>query len=298
MNNSGWKTSVTKIKKFTHKFSFVLIILPICISLMAAFISYKSLENGKKTTYLAEKNYKEALREKEPDLKIIQNLWTTKPRYELINESNSKLDRTPSPSYLMFVPSKMLYFKDGELIGSNLILSVISYDMVTEQIVGNQTKDSIITTYLPENFYAKKGINDIIYSEKIEIEGENEMEIRVSTFPFLVIVSDVNYQYKEKEYNKIILSTPLLNEELNRSEYTNIVDYVKDTANYLKVNLNEDESIYSTVQQNVEEKITTLFSDPSDKEIIKILGGKEGGYGNTLKKLNKIITPVDPIAGY
>ncbi|MDM8214398.1 hypothetical protein QUW13_11070 [Enterococcus hirae] len=262
-------------------------IIPIIISSIALAISFSSYQSLKK--------------EKEPDLKIIQNLWTSKPRYELINESSSKLDETPSPSYIMLVPSKLYYhFGNGET-ASNLILTPIPYSIVEEQIVGNQTKESIVTTYLPKNFYGKKGIKDII-SGDIIYEDEDSLKLSVATYPFMVIVSDVDYKYNNKDKNKIILSTPLANKELEREQYNNIMEYISDNADYLKLDIDKEKSIYETVQNKVESQIYTMMeknnSSKKDQKLIQIIGGKEDGYGNVLKDINSLITPLDPIEEY
>lgn len=262
-------------------------IIPIIISSIALAISFSSHQSLKK--------------EKEPDLKIIQNLWTSKPRYELINESSSKLDETPSPSYIMLIPSKLYYhFENGET-GSNLILTPIPYSIVEEQIVGNQTKESIVTTYLPKNFYGKKGIKDIIHGDIINV-GEDSFKLSVATYPFMVIVSDINYKYKNKDKNKIILSTPLVNKELKREQYSNIMEYISDNADFLKLEINKEKSIYETVQNKVESQICTMMKkenpNKKDQKLIQIIGGKEGGYGNVLKDINSLITPSDPVEEY
>jgi hypothetical protein len=260
--------------------------IPICISFVALLISLK--------------NYLDNTKEKAPDLKIIQNLWTKKPRFELINESSSKLDETPSPSYLMFIPSKFFYcFKNQETI-SNLVLTPISYDVITEQIVGNQTKDSIVTSYLPVNFFGKKGSRDMPI-KKLETVDKVPFEVLIATYPFMVIISNVDYVYRGKIKNKIILSTSIVNKELSIKQYESIMEYFNDTADYLETKINGDESIYSTVNKKVKLLANEIFNaNPGkrDDNLIKIIGGTEGGYGGVLKEINAIITPLDPLEQY
>ena len=62
----------------------------------------------------------------------------------------------------MFIPSKLYFhFDDGKRF-SNLILSPVSYEVVTEQIVTGSSKNIIVKSELPLNFRAKKGERDII----------------------------------------------------------------------------------------------------------------------------------------
>lgn len=56
-----------------------------------------------------------AKREGKPNFRIVQNLWTQEPYFELINESNSKLDEPLNPTYIMLIPSKLFFVKkDGQ----------------------------------------------------------------------------------------------------------------------------------------------------------------------------------------
>lgn len=87
---------------------------------------------------------------------------TKTPYYELVNEASSKLDSIPSPSYLMFIPSKV-YFDFGE--ERNNIVILTPYPTVVEQIVPSETKSSIVKTTLTPNFFAKKGIREVIYEK-------------------------------------------------------------------------------------------------------------------------------------
>ena len=192
-------------------------VIPIVISVIGLSVSLYSCSTARQSLNITQ-------RENSPSLKIIQNLWTKEPRYELINESNSKLDSTPSPSYDMFIPSKLYYVSEGEKQFSSLILSPVSYDVLEEQIVGNQTTDSIVTSYLPASFYAKKGERDVIHGEKIKLE--EGLEIYVDTLPFLVIVSDISYQYNNVNERTILLSTPLMNEEITEEDLANIKEYI------------------------------------------------------------------------
>lgn len=275
----------------------ILKIIPILISGLALFISFMSYRNSSKATKISEKNYLDVLKEKAPDLKIIQNLWTSNPRFELINDSTSKLDETPSPSYLMFIPSKIYYHFDNQDTMSNLILTPVSYDVVIEQIVGNQTKDSIVTTYLPSNFFGKKGSRDVIF-KKLKSSKDTPFELSIATYPFMVIISNVDYIYKKEVKNKIIISTPIVNKELSHEQYESIIEYMSDTANYLETKINGSESIYNTINRKIETLANKIFNNSltkKDDNLLRIIGGKDGGYGNILKEINSLITPFDSI---
>lgn len=95
--------------------------------------------------------------ENKPNINIVQNLWTNSPHFTLVNDSDITLDYIPSPSYFMFIPSKLYFhFNNGKRF-SNLILSPVSYEVVTEQIVTGSSKNVIVKSELPLNFRAKKG---------------------------------------------------------------------------------------------------------------------------------------------
>lgn len=274
-------------------------LVPIIISIIAVLISAASFLNSRKATSISKKNFEINQKDREPNLKINQNLWTKKPRFELINESNSKLDKTPSPTYFMFIPSKLYYFdNDNNVTFSTLILSPFSYDLIQEQIVGNQTKDSIITSYLPQNFFAKKGSRDIVKGKIYKI-SEN-LSVTVHTLPFIVIISPIDYIYNSKEHQIILLSTPLENQEITTEDLKNIKDYTRDNFQNLEVKIDGDKNIYETAQINVEHQLAPLIENKDTDNIentAKILGGSEDGkgYGFILKKVNQMISPLDPM---
>lgn len=232
--------------------------------------------------------YKEDKRNEKPTFRIIQNLWNKNPKYELVNDANSKLDQIPKPSYLMLIPSKVyLHFKNGETM-SIMVLTPVSYDVVTEQIDNITSTGVISMTSLPKNFYGKKGERDMVKSGIIFADAD--MKVSIETYPFLVIISEVIYKFKKKTYSKILISTPLCNEELEEQDYINILDYIADNSRQeIKLPKN-DTSIYEAVN----EKVVHAFKNQKDSpDIIKFFGGKEGGYGFILKKISQIVSPVD-----
>ena len=117
-------------------------ILPILISFLALTISISARSQSK--------------RESRPNFRIVENLWTEEPYFELINEAESKLDNPLNPTYLLFIPSKVFWgFNNGER-KSTLVLSPVSYEVITEQIVSGITRNQIVKSKLPPAFFAKK----------------------------------------------------------------------------------------------------------------------------------------------
>lgn len=261
------------------------------IALLFSIISYQTANKAINIT----------VRENTPNFRIIENLWTNPPYYELVNEATSKLDKIPAPSYLMFVPSKLYYDIDGKEAFSSLILTPISYDSVVEQVVNSETKSSIVKSTLTNNFFAKKSLNEIVQGKKHTTDND-DLSLVVKTLPFLVIVSLIDYEYEGKMEREIILSTPLMNEKLSNSDYNHIQEYIYDNIGLLKITSDPNKSIYQTVHDNVEGLVTKI-NDPNtpkkDKEnVAKIVGAKEGAYGFILKELNKAISPIDPMEEY
>lgn len=281
---------MAEVETLKQKSKFWIEVVAIMLSLIALGISVHSCENSDRSLGMAE-------RESAPNIRIVQNLWAEEPRFELINESNSKLDNMLRPSYLIFIPSKIYYVIDGKEELSSLILSPVSYEAIEEQIISNQTNESIVTSYLPDSFYAKSGNRDIIVGEYLHLT--EEMDIHVSTLPFLVIFSDVNYEYDGVSYRKIILSTPQGDIEITENDLNNIYDYVSETSKYLEVKVgDDDQSVYQNAHDNAEDVTEQIFVGESavDSELLSVIGGTEGGYGYVLKKINDLISPTDPLS--
>lgn len=254
--------------------NYILKFIPIIISLVALLVSINTRQTQK--------------RESKPSFYLVQNLWTDKPFYELINESNSKLDKIPSPSYFMFIPSKIYTtFKNGEVV-SLLVLSPVSYEIVKEQIVSGATKNQIVTSRLPSNFTAKKGDRDLVHSGIIY---ENEdMKFGVTTYPFLVIISAIEYAYNNKNHLDILISTSLESKKIDKTTYMQIMEYTQDNYKQEVKLPSGNSSIYLEANKQV----VKAFKNPKGNETF--FGGKEGGYGNVLKLINRMITPVDPMS--
>ena len=255
---------------------YALKILPILISVSALYISIRTRGAAK--------------REGKPNFRIVQNLWTQEPYFELINESNSKLDKPLNPTYIMLIPSKLFFVnKDGQR-SSLLMLSPISYEVITEQVVSGTTKNQIVTSKLPPCFFGKKGDRDIIRTV-IQKPLNEELKMYVETYPFLVIMSAINYKYAKKSYTDIVLSTSFNNCTLEKKDFINLCMYTRD--NYMhEVHVPKDGvSIYQKAHGQVCYAVDNMQNYPS------FFGGKEGGYGFVLKKINAMITPYDLLGG-
>lgn len=255
--------------------NYVIKISPIVISIISLLISLK--------THFAR------TREERPSFSIVQNLWTNTPYYELINEADSKLDSIPSPGYFMFIPSKIYFQFDDGNYGSILTLSPVSYEVITEQIVSGSTKNGIVKSMLPVNFSAKKGERDIIHNS---IKLEEDFQIMIETYPFLVIISEVEYIYKNKRHKDILISTPLETIKTDENTMLHIREYLHDNYHHEVLMPDDSSSIYSKANEQVISACRNL------KENAAFLGGKEGGYGYVLKKINELITPMDPMQKY
>lgn len=256
----------------------IISILPIIISIIALIFSGYSYYNLKI--------------ENRPNIKLVQNLWNNTPSFSLLNEGTAKLDQVPYPTYLMYIPSKV-YWNVGDETYSNLVLSPVSYDAIEEQTNGNEgTKSTISKSILPKVFKSKFGQKDTINSKTIKLD--QKVRLKVETLPFLMIISPVEYKYRGKIKTKILLNTPNLSKDITEEDYTNIKEYTKDNrdleVNYKKAE-KKGESVYLTSNKKVEEKLMNF----DNEEDLKFFGGKDGGYGSILKKLNEEISPVDPL---
>lgn len=221
-----------------------------------------------------------------PRIKIIQNLWTDYPKFKLMNESDVVLQDFDLPTYLMLIPSKILFRdKNTQQVFSLLVLSPISYEVIIEQENTGNTKGDISISKLPICFKAKMGERDVIRGGIVE-ETE-ELEIRIDTYPFLVIVSDVIFSCFQNKCREIIISTPMGNWNIDETYYENLLEYIRDHARYEVKVENTNENIYQRTNNVVKKMWHNI------KEHQTFFCAKEGGYGNVLKLINQIITPND-----
>ena len=142
---------------------------------------------------------------------------------------------------------------------------------------------------LPVNFRAKKGERDIIHDS---VKLEEDFHIMVETYPFLVIISEVEYKYKNKTHKDMLMSTPLETIKIDENTIFHIREYLHDNCHHEVFMSNDSSSIYSKTNKQV------ISACKHFKENATFPGGKEGGYGYVLKKINELITPMDPMQKY
>ncbi|MCH5340449.1 MAG: toll/interleukin-1 receptor domain-containing protein [Acetatifactor sp.] len=221
-----------------------------------------------------------------PKLSIIQNLWSKIPSFELVNDSDVSLDYIPSPSYFIFIPSKIYFqFKNGERY-SLLTLSPVSYDVIEQQIVTGSTRNKIIKSILPVNFYAKKGERDVVSCLG---EQTDDHIVYIDTLPFLVIISKIIYSYHDQEYEDILLSTALQSISIDEKTLNSIQEYLRDNYKY-EVKLPKDSS---SIYKKTNEQVAMAWKDIGNNQTF--FCAKEGGYNYVMKQINGLITPIDPI---
>lgn len=192
------------------------------------------------------------------------------------------------------IPSK-IYWKVDKKVYSNLILSPISYQVITKQTDSFKTIGDIETSYLPMEFFAKKGSRDIIESKEVSLNGSRKA--KVITYPMLVIYCKGSYRYSgERRLHSInFLSTPIDKINISSKDSKNLNSYIRDNSN-LEIKVIKNQSIYQTANNNVSERFNNLVKNGvrSNKDGY-FIGGKKGGYGYVLKKINYLISPHDPI---
>lgn len=272
---------------------------PTYLSILALFVSIGS-------PLLAYLSYKRSTYNDLPSFNIVQNLWSKKPSYSLVNESSKKLFQPPHPTYFMLIPSKVYWIQKGESKPlSNLVLTPVSYTNVTEQLDTGTSIGTIEKSELPINFYGKKGTRDLISSANLKLN--DDFSIKVVTFPFLAIASQITYRYWGNSNDNIerFITIPTGKFSINKNDLGNLEDYLKDNSD-LEVHPQGKTSIYKTANNSVFNKCKQLSnsnkesstgsSKNPDKKIL-FLGGKPGGYGFFLKKLNKVISDssADPL---
>lgn len=277
---------------------FIIFIIPTIISLVAIFQAGSSNRLAEKANAIANLSVERTEYDDIPSFDILHNIWSDTPSYTLYNESSKKLAYAPHPSYLMFIPSKLYWINSdtGEL-DSNLILSPVSYQHVTQQLREPTSIGKIETSYLPKSFFGKKGERDIIYNENLEFFKEAKdigLDTRLATYPFMVIVSKIEYQYFDDEeiHKDYIVSTPLGKHDITEEDYLNLINYIKDNAFLEITGIPDNQSVYQIANNEVTDHLNSL---KVDKEKLSMLGGVEGGYGFVLKTINQLITPEDPI---
>lgn len=231
-----------------------------------------------------------------PSFNIIQNLWNPdNPSFTLINESTKKLAQIPYHTYFTMIPTKILFSTKKDTY-SILVLLPISYQNIQKQVNTFKTTGELETSYLPSNFFGKLGTRDTVIGKSMKLT--NNLSAQVITYPMLVIYCEGKYRFSgDKDFKEIrFLSTPLDKIDVNKSFSKNLKDYIKDNAN-MEIRLKKNESVYLTANQLVEKKLKNLKTHKAAKNSdAYFIGGKKGGYGFILKKINNMISPVDPLS--
>ncbi|MBU7562099.1 hypothetical protein KGP40_09295 [Weissella cibaria] len=238
-------------------------------------------------------------RENKPNIRLIQNLWTDSPYFELRNEANTKLDAIPQPSYFMFIPSKLMTrFSNGEVV-SNTVLVPVEYSYVTEQIISGSTTGSLVKSTLSSRFKAKYGEKDVLRSPVKQLD--EGMMAWVETYPFLVIVSEVPVASAGKITHKTILSLPQANIDMPADTSGWVLAYLTDNLKYLQIplDLNSKESIYKTAFEKVTGVMRKIDSG-KHPEFATVLGGADHAYGLVLRRIGALISTneKDPVISF
>lgn len=259
--------------------SLLLSLLSLVVAIISAWISFSAFSREK---------YSDSA-----SFSVVENLWDSKePSFALINESTKKLSQLPYHTYLMLIPSKILWHsKDGTV--SSLILSPVSYQTILDQKDYYQTTGKLEKSILPKQFFAKKGTRDIVKSKKFALP-DSDIKCQIITYPMLLIITPINYKYiGDKNFKHIILaSTSIDKKEISPTVLKNLKNYIKDNSD-LEVKVNGNESVYQTANNQVLNKFKGMVNE-KDKDL-RFIGGKKGGYNNVLKYFNELITPHDPM---
>lgn len=234
-----------------------------------------------------------------PSFNIIQNLWNPDhPSFTLVNESTKKLAQIPHHTYFTMIPTKVLYTmqvaKKKETY-STLVLLPVSYQNILKQVNTFKTTGELETSYLPSNFFGKLGARDTVIGKSLKLT--KNLSARVITYPMLIIYCEGKYRFSgDNNFKEIrFLSTPLDKIDVDKFSSKNLKNYIKDNVN-MEIQPKKGESVYLTANQLVEKKLEKLITHKVHKNSdAYFIGGKKGGYGLILKKINKMISPIDPL---
>lgn len=269
----------------------------------ASFISIIPIIISLVSVYYVSRNYKRNKYSDRASFHIIQNLWDPdKPRFSLTNESTKKLRTIPSHTYIMLIPSK-IHFRiesQGEMYGFYfLVLSPFSYQVIYKQTDYLQTIGALETSYLPSNFYTKKGSRNNIFGKILKKNHKDHSYMQVETLPMILIATKLDYQYlnSSKINTTRFITTPIQKIPLSEFDLKNIFEYVHDNAN-LEIRPKKGESIYKTANNSITNLcLHNMHSDSYNSATF--LGIKKGRhYGKVLKALSNVITPIDPMTRF
>lgn len=257
---------------------------------ITAFMSYQTIDNNLKNqenNRQTQENNKKILERNSyldtTNFNIVQNLWQDNPSYTLYNESQKPLSNPPQPSYFMYIPAKLYYILKDKSRVSTLILLPISYENVISQTSTGKTIDEIETSVLSKNFYGKHGDRDVrrkIYGKPLE--DDIAFELRV--YPFLAIVSHIQYTYKDSPQNLQnvkFLTTPWGKEILSDDRYEDLKEYTKNITHFPEneMVINGDENIYDHTFNYLDKEFSRLLLNrggklsEEDKQRFYVLSG-------------------------
>lgn len=259
-------------------------------------------------TYIS--NEKRASYQESTNFNVVQNLWYDSPEYILYNESTKKLSDIPSPTYIMFIPTKIKGIFDKRM--SHMFLQPVSYTYVKEQIKSGKTTEEIVKSKLPYYFKGKYGFRYIEISmikNPFHKKGDDVPEkIEVTTYPYLMIAVQIDYKYiGESGYRtQYFVTTPGAKYDIDKYEYSNIIKYFNENA-HMEIMLEdikkfqdgiEKENIYKTAHCKSISILKNTKTKSGQDRFIKSIGGTQGGYGGILKKLNNMATGIDIVGEY
>lgn len=280
--------------------NYILNVFPIFISIVALILSFITHVTNENRV-----NYQES-----ESFNVVQNLWNDSPEYILYNESTKKLSDIPSPTYIMFVPTKVRGLVKNDM--THMFLQPVSYTYVEEQIKSGKTTEDIVKSKLPYYFKGKYGIRDVetsVVENPLYENGSSFPEkVEVTTYPYLMIAVQIDYKYIGDSENKTqyFVTNPGGKYDIDKNRYNNIIKYMSENS-YMEIKMEDiqnsrdpdkKESIYKSAHRKAVNILNSSRTKDGKKQLLKLIGGIEGGYGGILKDLNDMATGVDIIGEY
>lgn len=298
--NAPEATLELEISKKNNVRKYILNIFPIFISIVALILSFITHVTNENRV-----NYQES-----ESFNVVQNLWNDSPEYILYNESTKKLSEIPSPTYIMFVPTKVKGLLKDDM--THMFLQPVSYTYVEEQIKSGKTTEEIVTSKLPYYFKGKYGSRDIetsVVENPLYENGSSFPEkVEVTTYPYLMIAVQIDYKYIGDSENKTkyFVTNPGGKYDIDGNRYNNIIKYISENS-YMEIKMEDikssqetgkKESVYKSAHRKAIDILNNAKNKEGRKQLFKLIGGIEGGYGGILKDLNYMATGIDVIGEY
>lgn len=245
--------------------------LALFVSIISLMLSWNnSTDLQQRNEYLDKTNFN-----------IIQNLWQDDPSYTLYNESQKPLTSPPHQSYYMYIPTTIQRnYSDG---GKNefLILLPVSYENIKTQVLTGKTIDEIETSTLPHNFYAKKGSRDLRETTLVvdNAQSGSKDKIKIRTYPFLVIATEIHYSYKDEPDDKKteqFISTVVRDRiDLSQQEFKDLENYTRNIHSFKEneIVVKANENVYDSAHIYLvnEYKFFSNQSNYDEQHFINIL---------------------------